>query len=88
MRAARARHDLVVVTLFVNPPQFGPNEDLAAYPRDLDGDAAVAEARRRRRAVRAEVDEMYPRAGRAPTVHVAGLTEGLCGAAARRTSTA
>src|SRR4029077_12789648 len=44
MRAARADTDFVVVSLFVNPTQFGPTEDLAGYPRDPDGDAAVAAA--------------------------------------------
>ena len=42
MRNARVENDFVVVSLFVNPLQFAPTEDLAAYPRDLDGDAAVA----------------------------------------------
>lgn len=79
MRAARADNDLVVVSLFVNPTQFGPNEDLAAYPRDLEGDAAAAEAEGVDVLFLPEVDEMY-RDGARTTVHVSGLTEHLCGA--------
>jgi len=79
MRAARAANDLVVVSLFVNPTQFGPNEDLAAYPRDLEGDAAAAEAEGVDVLFLPTVDEMY-RAGARTTVHVDGLTERLCGA--------
>jgi pantoate--beta-alanine ligase len=43
--AARARADLVVMTVFVNPLQFGPNEDFTKYPRDLAGDRALAASR-------------------------------------------
>lgn len=79
MRAARAANDLVVVSLFVNPTQFGATEDLGAYPRDPDGDRAVAEAEDVDVLFTPTVDEMYP-AGARTTVHVDGLTERLCGA--------
>ena len=80
MRAARADHDLVVTTIFVNPLQFGENEDLAAYPRDLVADTAAAEAEGVDVLFVPSVPEMYPEPT-VTTVHVAGLTEGLCGAA-------
>jgi pantoate--beta-alanine ligase len=80
IRAARAHHDLVVTTIFVNPLQFGPNEDLAGYPRDLAGDTDVAEAEGVDVLFAPSVPEMYPEPTMT-TVHVAGLTEGLCGAA-------
>jgi pantoate--beta-alanine ligase len=79
MRAARADNDLVVVSLFVNPTQFAPTEDLTAYPRDPDGDHAVAEAEGVDILFVPEVHEIY-RDGARTTVHVAGLTERLCGA--------
>jgi pantoate--beta-alanine ligase len=79
MRAARAGTDLVVVSLFVNPTQFGPGEDLAGYPRDLDRDAAAAAAEGVDVLFAPSVAAMYPDAPRT-TVHVAGLTERLCGA--------
>ncbi len=81
MRTARHRCDLVVVSLFVNPTQFGPTEDLAAYPRDPAGDALVAESEGVDLVFAPTVDEMYPDGPPPTTVHVAGLTAGLCGAA-------
>ena len=81
MDAARAADDLVVVSIFVNPLQFGPAEDLAAYPRDLAGDAA--------RAARAGVDvlfvpsteEMYPEGTLRTTVTVKDVSTPLEGRA-------
>jgi len=80
MRAARANHDVVVTTLFVNPLQFAPDEDLAGYPRDLPADTAAAESEGVDVLFVPSVPEMYPEPT-VTTVHVAGLTEGLCGAA-------
>jgi pantoate--beta-alanine ligase len=80
MRAARANHDLVVTTIFVNPLQFGENEDLAGYPRDLAADTAAADAEGVDVLFVPSVPEMYPEPT-VTTVHVAGLTEGLCGGA-------
>ncbi|HEX5614995.1 MAG TPA: pantoate--beta-alanine ligase, partial [Acidimicrobiia bacterium] len=78
MRAARAATDLVIVTIFVNPLQFGPNEDLDRYPRDLDGDLAACRAESVDVVFAPTVDEMYPRP-LVTSVHVAGLTDALCG---------
>jgi pantoate--beta-alanine ligase len=79
VRAAREEHDFVVVSLFVNPTQFGPNEDLDSYPRDLEADTALAEAEGADLLFTPTVSEMYPDGART-TVHVDALTEGLCGA--------
>ncbi len=70
-----------MVTLFVNPTQFGPNEDLAAYPRDPAGDAAVADAEGVDVLFVPPVEEMYPNGAPLTVVHVSRLTEELCGAA-------
>jgi pantoate--beta-alanine ligase len=80
MEAARAENDFVVVSLFVNPTQFGPNEDLASYPRDLKGDTEMALGAGVDALFVPTVDEMYPLGTPRTTVHVAGLTEGMCGA--------
>ena len=80
MRAARADTDFVVVTIFVNPLQFGAHEDLDTYPRDLAGDLAQCEAEGVDCVFTPSVAEMYPRSP-LTTVHVAELTADLCGAA-------
>jgi len=79
IRAAQAQGGRIVVTIFVNPKQFGPNEDLDAYPRRETADLEMLR--------RAAVDlafvpaaaEIYP-PGFATVVHVGGLGDGLCGA--------
>ena len=80
MRAARAATDFVVVTIFVNPLQFGANEDLDRYPRDLAGDLAACAAEGVDCVFAPGVAEMYPRPP-LTTVHVGNLTADLCGAA-------
>ena len=60
MARARDECDVVATTLFVNPLQFGANEDLARYPRDLDGDLAVAAAEGVDVVFAPPVEEMYP----------------------------
>src|SRR6185369_6235046 len=79
MREARAQCDVLVVSIFVNPTQFGPSEDFEKYPRDLDSDAALL--------IRESVDyvfapratDIYPR-GFSTYVIVEGLSEQLEGA--------
>ncbi|NDY42314.1 pantoate--beta-alanine ligase [Dissulfurirhabdus thermomarina] len=79
MDMARKAADRVVVSLFVNPAQFGPSEDLARYPRDLERDAALAEARGVDCLFAPPAEEMYP-AGYQTWVEVTDLAAGLCGA--------
>jgi pantoate--beta-alanine ligase len=83
IRRARAQNDLVVVSLFVNPAQFRPNEDLDAYPRDEARDAALAEGLGADVLFAPPVVEVYPD-GFATSVDVAGLTEVLDGDPRRR----
>ena len=81
MRAARATNDLVVVTIFVNPLQFGANEDLDRYPRDLTGDLAQCAEENVDIVFAPSEREMYPSGAPLTTVHVAELTAELCGRA-------
>jgi pantoate--beta-alanine ligase len=83
IRRARAACDVVVVSLFVNPAQFGEGEDLAAYPRDEARDAALAEAEGVDVLFAPAADEVYP-PGFATTVAVDGLADVLCGDPAHR----
>ena len=78
MRRAREVTDVVVVSLFVNPAQFGANEDLDAYPHDEAADAALAEAEGVDLLFAPPVEVVYPD-GFATVVKVDGITEVLCG---------
>jgi pantoate--beta-alanine ligase len=80
IRTARAQSDFVVVTIFVNPLQFGPNEDLDRYPRDLRADTALCAAEGVDVVFAPTAAEMYPRPP-LTTVAVAGLTDAMCGLA-------
>ena len=78
VRAAFAQCRRTIVSIFVNPTQFGPNADFDRYPRDLDGDVAKLAPLGVDVVFNPDVAEMYP-SGFATTVTVAGLTDGLCG---------
>ena len=78
--AARQRAERTVTSIFVNPTQFGPNEDLARYPRREAADAAMLEAAGCDLIWAPAVETMYP-TGFATMVSVKGVSEGLDGAA-------
>lgn len=79
IREARGRCETVVVSIFVNPLQFGPAEDYEKYPRDLERDRALCEREGADIVFHPSAAEMY-RGGRPlTTVHVAELGDGLCG---------
>lgn len=78
VRAARASSDVVAASIFVNPTQFGPNEDLAKYPRSFERDCEMLEREGVSLLFAPSVEEMYP-AGAVTWVTVEGLSEKLDG---------
>jgi pantoate--beta-alanine ligase len=78
VREAKKHAESVVASIFVNPRQFGPAEDLDAYPRQLERDCALLEAEGVALVWAPGVAVMYPE-GYATNVSVAGVSEGLCG---------
>lgn len=79
IRAARARCGHIVVSIFVNPTQFGPNEDYDRYPRSFEADCAMAKSEGADAVFAPSVEEMYP-PGAATFAEVAGLGDRLDGA--------
>jgi len=78
VRAAREKCDVVAASVFVNPKQFGPNEDFAKYPRDLERDSKLLAHEGVALLFAPTAEEMYP-AGAETVVYVEGLSERLCG---------
>lgn len=78
-KAAKLDCDIVVMSIFVNPTQFGPNEDYEAYPRDLSHDQALAESVGVDYLFAPQPNDMYPK-GYSTFVNVEGVTDHLCGA--------
>jgi pantoate--beta-alanine ligase len=78
IRQVRKRSDLVVMSLFVNPIQFGPNEDFEKYPRDTEGDLRKAKGEGVDLVFMPPVYEMYP-AGFQSVVRIDNITKHLCG---------
>ncbi len=78
VRAARRRCDTVVVSIFVNPTQFGPREDFSKYPRPLERDLQLLEAEGVALVFAPSIEEMYP-PGATTFITVEGLSDKLCG---------
>jgi len=79
IKRASSENDKVIVSIFVNPTQFGPNEDLASYPKNIARDTLLCGAAGGNLIFAPEVSEMYYEDAQT-TVSVKGLTNGLCGA--------
>ncbi len=79
IRAARQETGFVVVSIFVNPTQFGPNEDFSRYPRSLERDLEICQAERADLVLVPSGEEVYPLGSRT-MVEVHGLQDVLCGA--------
>lgn len=78
VRAARKKSDVVVVSIFVNPTQFGPNEDFAKYPRNLESDSKMLQREQVDVIFAPSVNDMYP-TGAVTWVTVEGMSDRLCG---------
>lgn len=78
VRTARAQSDVVTASIFVNPMQFGPNEDFARYPRSLESDCALLAAEKTDYVFCPSVEEMYP-SGASAWVAVEGISDKLDG---------
>jgi len=78
VRAAKAQCDVVAASIFVNPTQFGPNEDLATYPRSFERDCELLKQEGVELLFAPSVEEMYP-GGAVTWVTVEGLSDKLCG---------
>lgn len=80
VREARRKNGIVIVSIFVNPIQFGPGEDFSRYPRDVDRDLDLLRRAGIDAIYRPSVDVMYP-PGSSTRIHVSGVSEPLEGAA-------
>ena len=78
LEEGRRRGDVLVLSIFVNPTQFGPSEDLSKYPRDMDGDLAKARGAGTDFAFTPDASRFYP-PGYQTWVQVRELSQGLCG---------
>lgn len=76
--ASVKENDRTVVSVFVNPTQFGPNEDFEAYPRDIEKDRALCESTGADLIFNPESEEMYPE-GFCTYTNITGLSDALCG---------